>query len=107
MFGGEFYRQTSGRPIGLRSTCAVARLVMKVWDDKWLARLDELKIRLEEAIRYIDDGRAVIWIQDRVEMDKDKVLQEMGDGGWRPVWPGEIQEDPGGHYGRTGGLSEV
>ena len=37
--GGQYYRQTSGGPIGLRSTCAVARLVMKVWDVKWLATL--------------------------------------------------------------------
>ena len=37
--------------------CALARLVMKVWDDKWLDRLDNLKVRIEEAIRYMDDSR--------------------------------------------------
>ena len=59
-FGGQFYRQTSGGPIGLRSTCAVARLVMKVWDDKWLGRLDDLRVQVEEAIRYMDDGRTAL-----------------------------------------------
>ena len=29
-FGDNIYKETSGGPIGLRSTCAVARLVMKV-----------------------------------------------------------------------------
>ena len=47
-FVGNTYKQTSGGPIGLRSTCVVARLVMKVWDDKWLARLSELRVRIEE-----------------------------------------------------------
>ena len=60
-FGGVFYRQTSGGPIGLRSTCAVARLVMKIWDDKWLARLSELMVKIEEAMRYMDDGRAALY----------------------------------------------
>ena len=60
-FGGEFYRQTSGGPIGLRSTCAVARLVMKVWDDKWLERLALLKVQIEEAMRYMDDGRTALY----------------------------------------------
>ena len=59
-FGGNYYRQTSGGPIGLRSTCAVARLVMKVCDDKWLARLEDLRVRIEEAIRYMDDGRTAL-----------------------------------------------
>ena len=59
-FGGEMYRQEGGGPIGFRSTCSVARLVMKMWDDKWLERLDNHNIRLEEATRYMDDGRAAL-----------------------------------------------
>ena len=59
-FGGSYYRQASGGPICLRSTCAVARLVMKVWDDKWLARLEKLRVTIEEAIRYMDDGRTAL-----------------------------------------------
>ena len=38
-FAGQCYKQKKGGPIGLRSTCAVARLVMSVWDSKWLERL--------------------------------------------------------------------
>ena len=60
-FGGENFRQTSGGPIGLRSTCAVARLVVKMWDDKWLSRLKEMRIQIEEAIRYMDDGRTALY----------------------------------------------
>ena len=33
---------------------------MKVWDDKWLARLEDLRVRLEEAIRFLD-GRIALY----------------------------------------------
>ena len=59
-FGGKVFNQSKGGPIGLRSTCSVARLVMKVWDDKWLERLNKLMIRIEAATRYMDDGRTAI-----------------------------------------------
>ena len=38
-FGGKSYHQSKGGPIGLRGTCAVARLVMQVFDGKWKLRL--------------------------------------------------------------------
>ena len=31
-FGGEIYLQKDGGPIGLRCTCAIARVVMCMWD---------------------------------------------------------------------------
>ena len=34
---------------------------MKVWDEKWLERLRELQIRVEDAVRYMDDGRAIMY----------------------------------------------
>ena len=34
-FGRHTYRQRKGGPIGLRATCAIARLVMCVWDKLW------------------------------------------------------------------------
>ena len=34
-FGGTTFRQSEGGPIGLRGTCAVARLVMPLFDIKW------------------------------------------------------------------------
>ena len=59
-FGGKVYKQLEGGPIGLRSTCSVARLAMKVWDDKWLRRLEMLRIKIEAATRYMDDGRTLL-----------------------------------------------
>ena len=35
IFGGKWFRQAKGGPIGLRGTCAVARVVMNVWDGMW------------------------------------------------------------------------
>ena len=40
-FGGRVYRQRVGGPIGLRSTCALARVIMALWDIKWGERLEE------------------------------------------------------------------
>ena len=56
-FGGKFYRQSSGGPIGLRGTCAIARLVMCIWDTKWLKRMRDLGLLIWLAFRYMDDGR--------------------------------------------------
>jgi hypothetical protein len=50
-FGGSFYRQAGGGPIGLRSTCAVARLAMQMWDLEWQQKLDSLRIMVEDSIR--------------------------------------------------------
>ena len=35
-FGGRYYLQKAGGPIGLRSTCCIARLVMLWWDEELL-----------------------------------------------------------------------
>ena len=32
----KIIKQEGGGPISLRSNCSVARLVIKIWDDKWL-----------------------------------------------------------------------
>ena len=32
-FGGQTYIQSSGGPIGMRSTASLAAVVMKVWDE--------------------------------------------------------------------------
>ena len=36
-FGGKFFLQKKGGPIGLRSTCAIARIIMLWWDEKFMA----------------------------------------------------------------------
>ena len=58
-FGGKFFLQQSGGPIGLRGTCAAARVVMSRWDKKWLERLEAANITLALGCRYMDDRRAV------------------------------------------------
>ena len=41
-FGGKLYHQLTGGPIGLRSTCAVARVVMGDWDLGLISQLEEM-----------------------------------------------------------------
>ena len=60
-FAGKMYKQKTGGPIGLRGTCAIARLVMQVWDKKWLDRMAKLNVAIELAMRYMDDGRAILY----------------------------------------------
>ena len=60
-FAGKLYKQSSGGPIGLRGTCAVARLVMQMWDSKWLDRMAKMNVVLELAMRYMDDGRTFMF----------------------------------------------
>ena len=59
-FGGKIFKQREGGPIGLRATCAVARLVMCIWDRLWKNRLEHLGIRTELEVRYMDDGRVAM-----------------------------------------------
>ena len=33
-FGGKIFHQSGGGPIGLRGTCAVARIIMQIFDKK-------------------------------------------------------------------------
>ena len=59
-FNKKFFLQAKGGPIGLRSTCAVARLVMMWWDDKLLEAMDKLNIKKVAGARYMDDIRICI-----------------------------------------------
>ena len=60
-FDNAYYLQRRGGPIGLRGTCAVARLTMIEWDRKWAALLTRLGLSYEEAARYMDDLRVYIF----------------------------------------------
>ena len=44
-FGNKVYRQSSGGAIGLRATCAIARVTMNVWDKLWGERLRKLNFK--------------------------------------------------------------
>ena len=59
-FGGKTFHQVQGGPIGLRGTCAVARIVMQLFDAKWKRRLQELGITTWLISRYVDDSRAIL-----------------------------------------------
>ena len=59
-FAGKLFKQEAGGPIGLRGTCAIARLVMQMWDHKWLSRMTKLNVIVALAMRYMDDGRAFL-----------------------------------------------
>ena len=57
-FGGRCYKQREGGPIGLRSTCALARVVMGRWDMKWKEKVKSCNIKVEDDGRYVD----VAWV---------------------------------------------
>jgi hypothetical protein len=57
---GETLLQTAGVPIGLRSTCAVARVVMNEWNAKWMDFCKQINIRIGKNNRYMDDIRAFL-----------------------------------------------
>ena len=38
--------QKAGGPIGLRSTCAIARITMNEWDHKWMEVMKKNNIKI-------------------------------------------------------------
>ena len=59
-FNGRVYKQRKGEPIGLRGTCALARLAMCAWDRAWKEKMMMSKIDIKGYMRYMDDGRAFL-----------------------------------------------
>ena len=72
-FGGKGYKQKEGGHIGLRSTCALACVVMARWDMKWKSRLESNNVELEEDGRYVDDARAYLSLQKRMKECLEKI----------------------------------
>ena len=60
-FGGRSYKQRDGGPIGLRSTCALSRVVMARWDCKWKERMQQSNIKVEDDGRFVDDARVFMY----------------------------------------------
>ena len=58
-FGGKFYKQKSGGPIGVRATGAVAQLVMESWARKYREILENSGLKVPLMAGYVDDGRQV------------------------------------------------
>ena len=59
-FGGEIFKQLDGGPIGLRGTCAIARLVMCIFDKLWKEVVTKAGLLIALYIRYMDDGRMIM-----------------------------------------------
>ena len=60
-FGGQVYRQKRGGPIGLRGTCALARLTMCNWDRLREELIRRNRVTLEEYMRYMDNGKSFLY----------------------------------------------
>ena len=56
-FGGKKFQQMGGGPIGLRGTCTLARLVMQIFDGRWMDRVMSTGLQIDLYTRYMDDGR--------------------------------------------------
>ena len=59
-FGGRVFHQKAGGPIGLRGTCSISRLVMQLYDNKWLRRMEDMGVTIWLLCRYMDDSRAFL-----------------------------------------------
>ena len=83
-FTTKTYRQRAGGPIGLRGTCAVARLLMSHFDVEWMGRVELLKFTVWECMRYMDDGRVILpafkhgwrWCEEEGEIKYCKAWEE-------------------------------
>ena len=94
-FGDKVFLQKVGGPIGLRATCAVARVTMLAWDVAWLARLKLNAIRLELGARYMDDLRALLY---RIKRGWRWFEEELC---WCKEWEQEDEEAGQGDLERT------
>ena len=47
-------KKEEGGPIGLRATCAIARVTMNVWDRKWLTMVTKCGVNISNYMRYMD-----------------------------------------------------
>ena len=87
-FNGKTYLQQAGGPIGLRATCAVARVVMNTWDVRWLEMMSENGLDVMTGIRYMDDIRAFLkairegwrWWEDRLCFCEEWRIEDLKDG---------------------------
>ena len=59
-FDGKIFLQKAGGPIGLRSTCSLARIVMNEWDAKWMEKMVDNNITIRKGTRYMDDLRVFL-----------------------------------------------
>ena len=60
-FKGSDYKQSDGGPIGLRATCAIARVCMARHSVMWQERITINNIKVAESGFYVDDGRVFMY----------------------------------------------
>ena len=60
-FNGSIYRQVDGGPIGLRSTCAISRVIMARFTVQWKGKVADNNNTLELDALYVDDGRVALY----------------------------------------------
>ena len=60
-FNGRSFKQQEGGPIGLRSMCALARVVMGRWDIKWNKRMAAHNFKVEDDGLFVDDARVFMY----------------------------------------------
>ena len=78
-FDGKIYLQQAGGPIGLRASCAVARVIMNHWDSRWMDAMNENNVERDLEDRYMDDIRVVMmclkagwrWHEDELDLAKN------------------------------------
>ena len=52
---GEFFRQIHGRPIGLRATGSLARILMDIWLQEFRKILEDNNVNVLLLKKYVDD----------------------------------------------------
>ena len=60
MMGDTMYLQSEGCPIGLDLSQAVARAVMMMYDEKYLAEVKNEGIQIHMYCRYVDDSNQIV-----------------------------------------------
>ena len=60
-FKGSDYKQSAGGPIGLCTTCVIARVSMARHSVMWQERMSANNIEVAESCLYVDDGRVFMY----------------------------------------------
>ena len=82
-FGGRVYLQSDGGPIGLRLTCALAKLRMAVFARTLKQILSTNHIEVSMAASYVDDFRFLVQMLDQgTRWDGERLV-------WNPLWEEE------------------
>ena len=99
-FSNKYFLQMKGGPIGLRSTCCVARLVMLWWDERFLEAVEKAGIKVIDGARYMDDVR--VWLR-AVRLGWRWIAGQLT---YRKAWRLEEEEQGMTHLAKTTEIME-